>query len=237
MWVSLLISPCTSFDLKHTMKDPTKEVPSRCFACPNSGNSTPCVELYVDSLDHLTRSFISGSAGPKRAEKEGISSILTGATRSKTTVGMLYVCMVQYGSHQPQEAIESLKCGPCKWKSKHLILIHLNLQSHMWLVATTLEHVKRKYKGAHSTSTIHTPSGGKANKNYISQVTVSPRFGMQFGHGKECSRANFEGESEAEGIFLLVSSSLFQNHCGCVQVFFCLKRLPWGRFLALRSLF
>ena len=92
----------------------------------------------------------------------------------------------------------------------------------MWLVATTLESVKRKYKGAHSISTIHTPSSGKANKNYISQMTVSLRFGMQFGHGNECSRATFEGESEAEGIFLLVPSSLFQNHCGCVQVLFCL---------------
>lgn len=211
MWVSLLISPCTSFDLKHTMKDPTKEVPSCCFACPNSANSTPFDELYADALDHLTRAFISGSAGPKRAEKEGICSILTRATQRKTTVGMLYVCMVQYGGHQPQEATESLKCGQCKWKSKHLILNHLNLQSHMWLVATTLESVKRKYKGAHSIPTIHTPSSGKANKNYISQMTVSLRFGMQFGHGNECSRANFEGESEAEGIFLLVPSSLVQN--------------------------
>lgn len=124
MWVSLLISPCTSFDLKHTMKDPTKEVPSCCFACPNSANSTPFDELYADALDHLTRAFISGSAGPKRAEKEGICSILTRATQSKTTVGMLYVCMVQYGGHQPQEATESLKCGQCKWKSKHLILLN-----------------------------------------------------------------------------------------------------------------
>ena len=53
---------------------------------------------------------------------------------------MFYICIVQYGGHQPPVAIERLRCGWCDLETevfKKLFFTNLNVQlkSHMWLAA------------------------------------------------------------------------------------------------------
>lgn len=55
---------------------------------------------------------------------------------------MFLICVVQHGSHWLNVAIERSKCGYCKsepYFKFYFILINLNVNGHMWVVATLLE--------------------------------------------------------------------------------------------------
>lgn len=58
---------------------------------------------------------------------------------------IVYICVVQYGSLWPPVAVEHMQSGWRDSRNAFLILLHLNVNSHTWLLAVILGSVVLDY--------------------------------------------------------------------------------------------